>query len=501
MFTHIFVLFVVEYTQSQSSACVVVTVSNLPDELAECNGAYRPADSIAVVGLKEEKEEGVEEGGILVWSHVADSMCQLLHDRAGRSVVTTSALALMAQCDRLASWGQTSGAMGADATDSCSKRWAQVVEESSSSSGNAWATGGSSNEATATTSVMCTSAGKTTRLLYSLFSSDTSDGLSNVEDNMETPGLPLNSACEYDSNNEDDGLADETASSYSPSWRGEKIFEFASTQNGTIVSAAQGNIHIRVSREATPAAAAAVTVEATPKTTMVDTDDEEGYSIATGTSESNLLLDATTTTNNGESVLDVKIMANGNELTTLPLDNAIDKGILVNLRGLEGTQVLELFLLERWRGQKHQHQQQGRKTSVARDLGDARVACLASCPLFFEAFSAENSVVQQRRPSLAVATVATMTKVIAAHDGDGELSNRYHRQQDIGNIAGGVGMRDGASAGEGAGTGAEARVVFVVDVGVVDGYKLSTLHLIRHLRPRIRASVLDLSCDGEIYFV
>lgn len=43
----------------------------------------------------------------------------------------------------------------------------------------------------------------------------------------------------------------------------------------------------------------------------------------------------------------------------------------------------------------------------------------------------------------------------------------------------------------------ETRVVFISNLRDVDGYKLSTVHLARHLPDHIRASVLDVSCEGN----
>lgn len=45
---------------------------------------------------------------------------------------------------------------------------------------------------------------------------------------------------------------------------------------------------------------------------------------------------------------------------------------------------------------------------------------------------------------------------------------------------------------------AEIRVVLVSNLKVVDGEKLSTFHLMKHLPDNIRASVLDLSCEGDM---
>ncbi|CAN0125517.1 unnamed protein product, partial [Discosporangium mesarthrocarpum] len=55
----------------------------------------------------------------------------------------------------------------------------------------------------------------------------------------------------------------------------------------------------------------------------------------------------------------------------------------------------------------------------------------------------------------------------------------------------------GAVAPLSSGVGTRTRVVFVLDPRAIDGYKLSTLHLIKNLPPeRFQASVLDLTCEG-----
>ena len=49
-------------------------------------------------------------------------------------------------------------------------------------------------------------------------------------------------------------------------------------------------------------------------------------------------------------------------------------------------------------------------------------------------------------------------------------------------------------------TGSEGtRVLFLVDLAVVDGFKLSTLHLMKHLPDTFRTSTLDLSCACESF--
>ncbi|CAN0483437.1 unnamed protein product [Ectocarpus sp. 12 AP-2014] len=143
----------------------------------------------------------------------------------------------------------------------------------------------------------------------------------------------------------------------------------------------------------------------------------------------------------------VKISVNGVEATTV-LDSVSIDGVR------EGTNVFEFCLLEK------QMDDPERGTRPA----DGEV-CIAQTSLIIEVFSAETHLVR-RRPSQ-----------------EGALSSRA--------AAGGTKGGDGGIE--------PRRIVFVVDLRVMDDYKLSTLHLSKNMPSGFRASVLDLSCaSGDL---
>ncbi|CAM9533255.1 unnamed protein product [Ectocarpus fasciculatus] len=143
----------------------------------------------------------------------------------------------------------------------------------------------------------------------------------------------------------------------------------------------------------------------------------------------------------------VKISVNGVEAMTV-LDSVSIDGVR------EGTNVFEFCLLE-----KQMKDPEGGTRPADEEV------CIAQTSLIIEVVSAETHVVR-RRPSL-----------------EGALSSRA--------AAGGTEGGDGGIE--------PRRIVFVVDLRVMDGYKLSTLHLSKNMPSGFRASVLDLSCaSGDL---
>lgn len=153
------------------------------------------------------------------------------------------------------------------------------------------------------------------------------------------------------------------------------------------------------------------------------------------------------------SALRVKITGDAGELLTTSLAHLYVDGVPLSLHGLEGTIVVGICVFEN-------------------HGGDAAVetwpeGCLAETMLIFEVFSEETHMVQRRSSSeTAVSSHVSMTNDLGA-------------------------VEDAVK---------ETRVVFSVDLKVVDGAKLSILHLMKHLPENFRASALDLSCACERWF-
>lgn len=153
------------------------------------------------------------------------------------------------------------------------------------------------------------------------------------------------------------------------------------------------------------------------------------------------------------SALRVKITGDAGELMTTSLARLYVDGVPLSLHGLEGTIVIGICVLENYGG--------GAAVETRPE------GCLAETMLIFEVFSEETHMVQRRSSSeTAVPSYVSMT-------------NDFEAVEDA--------MK-------------ETRVVFSVDLKVVDGAKLSILHLMKHLPENFRASALDLSCACERLF-
>lgn len=248
--------------------------------------------------------------------------------------------------------------------------------------------------------VVCTSAGQTTRLVFDLLKSKVS----------VAPPQGNDAADDVDSS---------TPSS--------KKIELKSSQDGAIISSAQSNVHIRVFLQK-------------ESTRRQDGGHHRVSSLQPGDVDARA------------NSVRVKIMVDGVEVVTTSLKVISIEGILVSLRGLEGTNVLEICLLK--------NQVDGATESQRAEQEDN---CHAKSVLILEVFSEETQVVYRRAVSETVPPSNTMTR---GTDADAES----------------LGV---------------TKVAFVVDIQVVDGYKLSTLHLMKHLPHNFRASALDLSCACE----
>lgn len=153
--------------------------------------------------------------------------------------------------------------------------------------------------------------------------------------------------------------------------------------------------------------------------------------------------------------LRINIKVNGVQAMATTLERAIMQGVLLSFEGVEGGHVFEISLLE--------EQAEVSEESLPSDRGD----CIVETSILLEIFSAETQLVQGRPSNEIVLSSGTIS-------GDTEADE--------------VDLQ-------------ETRIVFVADLAVVDGYKLSTLHLMKHLPSNFRASTLDLSCACESRYV
>ncbi|CAM9317375.1 unnamed protein product, partial [Ectocarpus fasciculatus] len=163
--------------------------------------------------------------------------------------------------------------------------------------------------------------------------------------------------------------------------------------------------------------------------------------MSTGVASSGL---AETPTDDGAlaRALLIKVVVDGVEATKLSLQEASTRGVLLSFDNLQGTHAFEVSMLE---------------TQAGREV------CLAETALILEIFTAEPHIV----------------------------TGRSSMKRKLSPSSSGIVTREGAPQ--------VARVVFLGDLEVLDGYKLSTLHLMKHLPTNFRASTLDLSCaSGDL---
>lgn len=353
-------------------ACTAVAISNLPDDMAACNGPYRTIEDIG--------------NSIFVWSHVVEESCMLVHDGTGRAIVTTSSSMITACLGKDVNlWDN-----GEKTWESvCSQRLLLGVEEGTSAGG---ISGGGA-------SVTCTSAGSTTRLAFRL-------------SNSRTMPSALGHRTGHDGSTQRDTLA------------------ITSVQHGSIVSTAQGSVHLVISRD--PMALLSAGNSISSRTSLSDVKDESSFSV-------DIMVDA-------EKILE-----------RVPLKTAREKGFLVSLRGVEGTHFIELCLRDNGDGAS--------VVSETRSLEND--GCIADTALSLEAFPTDSHIVQGRSSVAPLALSATPPPTRKT-------------------------TKDGFTADD------VLRVAFVVDLEVVDGYKLSSLYLMKNLPPFIQASGMDLSCACEL---
>lgn len=349
----------------------------LPDALAPCNGPYR-------LGVANRNV------GIFAWSHVSDERCTMLHDKVGNAIVAMANQASMGPSPSDVSPIQ-------DVTLS-EERWTEMVIEA-----------GASSILGQETSVVCTSAGQTTSLVFDLtesvvHSQDKKDG----ENGKHAGSVASNDAS----------------------------FNMTSLQDGSIVSSSTSFVHVRVSRPAEPIQTDALTPGGADYFQLAETatrDDDRVFARV--------------------SAPRINVKVNGVQAMTISLERAITQGVLLSFEGVEGGHVFEVALLE------EQPELPGESPPSDRE-GSAVKASIV-----LEIFSAETQSVQERY-SREISVLPSSTMAI----NDVEVDE--------------VDLQ-------------EIRVTFIADLAVVDGYKLSTLHLMKHLPRNFRASTLDLSCACE----
>lgn len=229
-------------------------------------------------------------------------------------------------------------------------------------------------------------------------------------------------------------------------------FELVAAQDGSILSGTQGSsIHLRIHR-------AKEKLLGTPSTATVEASND-------GLSRP----DPNQLALNVDSIpvaLHVQITGGGGEVGTMPLEVLTADGILLSLPGKMGTVPLSVCLLE---------------LRTAGGGGSVEGgACLAEAVVILEIFSPEKYIVRLRPSSEAAVHVRPASMLNMAGSGrmegmDEDSNNKVKPDAIV----------------------EKTRVAFIVDLQKVDGYKLSTLHLMRHLPDKFRASALDLSCACE----
>ena len=344
------------------AACTAVAISMLPGTLSACEGSYR-------------LRTANHKAGFLSWSHVHDERCEMLHDRAGHAWVT------------LANPPATDGSYTAYGLPR-GEYWVLHAEA-----------GGATGSAGDGANVVCTSAGRTTRLVFTLIQ---------LRAGIDSPQANYNSR---------------DADSYVPSSDDVRL---VSTQDGSVISATCSSIHLRLSR---------------PEE-MRQPDRHESNVSGTHLADENSC----------GTALCVKITVNEVEVMTTSLERMAIQGGRLSLHGLEGTNILEVRLFNQDKGGTWENR-----------FEQMSHGCIARAALTLEMFSAETQMVQRRSTGETMLTPSVMSSGIKAEN---------NRAESI-------------------------RVLFLVDLDVVDGFKLSTLHLINHLPDTFQASTLDLSCACE----
>lgn len=272
-----------------------------------------------------------------MWSHVIDRQCKLLHDKVGNASVTQSNPVIVDKAIGLQALWSGDGEEAPQTNGDSPFRpdwWTRLLYES-----KAW-------PIQEDIVVKCTSAGETTRLDVSL-----------------SGNSPANTGVSRDPNR----TGASTTDSGEVSLRMGK-HAFVTTHNGAVISVAQGNVHLRISLE-------------------------EGASVTARTAGHGVesRKEVHHHTSDAISSLVVRILLNRGIDATIPLQTLSNEGALVQLLdGAEGTQVLELCLMEG-------HRASGAPDSFGHSTGEQ--PCLAQGDLIFEMFPRDTYILQRRRVS------------------------------------------------------------------------------------------------------
>lgn len=219
-------------------------------------------------------------------------------------------------------------------------------------------------------------------------------------------------------------------------------FELTSPEDGAVVSAEQATLHLSISMDGRLRRAG----------------HKGGEHGVTQHQVSELL--------STPSSLQTRVTVDGLRLPTMALESAAVEGIVVSLKGLEGTNVIEICIAESELGAAP-------SSTTASSEGTTRGACLAEGTAIVEIFSSETHIMHRRRSLLVDRTPS-----------DSLIPHLVDKQN--------------LKAREAGATPNARQVLFIIDLEVVDGFKLSTLQLMKHLPDGIiHASTLDLSCACE----
>lgn len=445
---------------------MAVTVSLLSGALAQCNGPYR------------HRAVGINKPGEIVWLHVNDERCVMTHRRNGMSRITmtgthkTSTVPPGCRLDGMAA------AATADAVDDLRPHFPKTGRDQADFPGEAVSSAGEREE-TGSATVLCTSAGRTTRLAFSLAIGSLVYDESHAERFREKSYVGEN------------GYA---VNLNTPSMS-ERIYELKSAQDGSIISSAQNNVHILIARRHHEASSIRAAVWSRDESMRLQESDNTDHTDNTYNRNDHAGQSGARSSprQSSQSPSHVEIMVDGVKALITSLDILSNQGALMSLDGMEGTNVIELCLfddrtekypdtqrlrdiLDPQKGELDQHvEQSGEGTAAGRSVEHRR--CIARTVLTLEVFLADAHMVH-RRYSRDIVTPSPSQMMMMRKDnsrGEGDL--------DVGD----AGVDDTPST----------RVLFVIDLQVVDGYKLSTLHLMKHLPDHFETSTIDLTCACE----
>lgn len=300
--------------------------------MSTCNGPYR---------ARRVYREPVD---ISVWSHVVDHQCTLLHDKAGKVLVTqdNSAGVEDAIIGLKEAWGRQYDEVETHPPHGDEYAgidwWTRLLEES-----HTWPKQDG-------VVVECISAGKTSRLTFTMSCNLPAAKRDSADKNRSTSQAP-------------DGDIPTRATQY----------VFSAPQDGSLISIAQGQVHLRVS-------------------VGDDTSVKQGATFNEVVSNGKDIPDDVLNSQ------DVRVISNRETYVTMPLRTLIMDGALVQLPdGVEGTHVIEVWLLGTGRSSGVPHLTGGQPAEEWPYLAHGIVT--------FEAFPRETYMLQRRCVSAELLSV------------------------------------------------------------------------------------------------